>query len=97
MAIDGGWHGIVAVQVVRVGGRGHVAVPNVRPGRVGDGSGGRDVPRDEIVIEEGNSPVRPWLKVGGEMTFEHPLFNVERQEIAAGEDRRLVVAIHTGD
>ncbi len=31
------------------------------------------------------------------MALEHPLFNVECQEIAAGEDRRDVVAIHTGN
>lgn len=45
----------------------------------------------------GEETVRPWRRVAGEMTFEHPLFNVERQEIAAGEDRREVVAIHTGN
>ncbi|MDE0222475.1 MAG: NUDIX hydrolase [Spirochaetaceae bacterium] len=43
------------------------------------------------------SPVRPWRRVAGEMAFEHPLFKVECQEIAAGEDRRDVVAIHTGN
>ena len=31
------------------------------------------------------------------MTFEHPQFSVERQEIAAGEARREVVAIYTGN
>ena len=51
----------------------------------------------ETVIGSSGSPVRPWRRVAGEMAFEHPLFNVERQEIAAGEDRRDVVAIHTGD
>ena len=52
---------------------------------------------EEEVSGEGRSPVRPWRRVGGEMTFGHPLFNVERQEIVAGEDRRQVVAIHTGN
>ena len=28
------------------------------------------------------------------MAFEHPLFSVERQEIAAGEDRRQIIALH---
>ena len=51
----------------------------------------------KTVSGEGTSPVRPWRRVAGEMAFEHPLFDVERQEIAAGEDRRQVVAIHTGN
>ena len=51
----------------------------------------------ETVSGDGGSPVRPWRRVAGEMAFEHPLFNVECQEIAAGEDRRDVVAIHTGN
>ena len=52
---------------------------------------------EQSVSGEGGPPVRPWRRVAGEMTFEHPLFNVECQEIAAGEDRRQVVAIHTGN
>ena len=51
----------------------------------------------ETVSGDKGSPVRPWRRVAGEMAFEHPLFNVECQEIAAGEDRREVVAIHTGN
>ena len=52
---------------------------------------------EETVSGDGTSLVRPWRRIAGEMAFEHPLFNVERQEIAAGEDRREVVAIHTGN
>lgn len=55
------------------------------------------MPEGQKVSGEGGPPVRPWRRVAGEMAFEHPLFNVECQEIAAGEDRREVVAIHTGN
>ena len=51
----------------------------------------------ETMSDEGNSPVRPWRRVAGQIAFEHALFDVERQEIAAGGDRREVVAIHTGN
>ena len=51
----------------------------------------------DTVSGEGSSPVRPWRRVAGEIAFEHPLFDVERQEIAADKDRRQVVAIHTGN
>lgn len=55
------------------------------------------MPEGPKVSGDGGPPVRPWRRVAGEMAFEHPLFNVECQEIAAGEDRREVVAIHTGN
>ena len=51
----------------------------------------------DTVSGECSSPVRPWRRVAGEIAFEHALFDVERQEIAAGNDRRQVVALHAGN
>ena len=49
---------------------------------------------DETVSDAGSSPVRPWRRVGGEVVFDQPLFSVERQEIAAGDDRRQAIVMH---
>ncbi|MDX1384229.1 MAG: NUDIX hydrolase [Thermoanaerobaculia bacterium] len=38
--------------------------------------------------------VRPWARREAERVFSHPLFTMERQRVAAGDDERQVVVIH---
>ena len=38
-----------------------------------------------------------WRRLGGEEVFWHPVFGLERQLVAAGEDRKEVIVVHAPD